>query len=88
MNRIKLIIVAAVCSIFLVMGTMSAVAAEGTQEKCPVMGYTINKDLYTDYEGKRVYFCCASCPAAFEKDPEGYIKKMEEQGVTLEDAPK
>ena len=29
-------------------------------------------DLYTDYKGKRYYFCNPYCKAAFEKEPESY----------------
>ena len=57
------------------------------QTTCPVMGGKINKEVYMDYEGKRVYFCCPSCIAEFEKDPDRYVKKMKDEGVTLEDAP-
>ncbi len=57
------------------------------QTTCPVMGGKINKEVYMDYEGKRVYFCCPSCIAEFEKDPETYMKKITEEGVTLEDSP-
>ena len=60
---------------------------EMVQSKCPVMGYSPNKNLYTDYQGKRIYFCCASCPEKFTKNPEQYLQKLEDQGVTLEDAP-
>ncbi len=31
------------------------------QTKCPVMGGLINKNLYADYQGNRVYFCCPPC---------------------------
>ena len=57
------------------------------QTKCPVMGYPINKKLHADYNGKRVYFCCESCPETFKKDPATYIKKLEDQGVELEKTP-
>ncbi len=57
------------------------------QTKCPVMGGDINREIYTDHEGKRIYFCCEGCKPIFEKAPEKYLKKMEEEGVTLEDAP-
>ena len=57
------------------------------QTTCPVMGGKINKDIYVDHDGKRVYFCCKACPAMFNKDPEKYIKKLEDEGVTLEKAP-
>ena len=55
-----------------------------TQKKCPVMGGTINKDVYADYEGKRVYFCCDACISTFKKDPAKYVKKLEGEGVVLE----
>lgn len=58
-----------------------------SQTTCPVMGGKINKDIYSDYEGKRVYFCCTSCLPEFKKDPAKYIKKLEEQGVVLEKVP-
>ena len=51
-------------------------AAETEQTICPVMGGTINKDLYTEYKGKKVYFCCPGCKETFEKDPEKYLSKL------------
>ena len=54
------------------------------QTTCPVMGGKINKNIFADYDGKRVYFCCAGCPKKFEEDPEAFIKKLEAQGVTVE----
>ena len=44
--------------------------------KCPVMGGDIDKKVYTDYKGRRVYFCCARCNAKFRETPEKYLKKM------------
>ena len=58
------------------------------QTLCPVMGGEINKEVYTDYEGKRVYFCCPGCLEKFKADPETYIQKMEKEGIVLEKAPK
>jgi YHS domain-containing protein len=57
------------------------------QTTCPVMGGKINKKLYADVDGKRIYVCCGGCIAAIKKDPAEYIKKLEDQGVVLEDAP-
>jgi YHS domain-containing protein len=35
---------------------------ENIQTTCPVTGNELkSKDVYTDYEGRRVYFCCAGC---------------------------
>jgi len=55
---------------------LAADAIANEQKTCPVMGGKINKDIYADYEGKRVYFCCGGCEGAFLKDPEKYFKKF------------
>jgi YHS domain-containing protein len=52
-----------------------AVAA-GEQTICPVMGNPIDKDVFVEYEGKKVYFCCPDCKAKFNADPEKYIAKL------------
>ena len=39
------------------------------QTKCPVSGKPINAEATVEYEGKKVYFCCPNCPAAFEAEP-------------------
>ena len=57
------------------------------QENCPVMGGKINKSVYTDYQGKRVYFCCPACIEPFNKDADKLVKKMESEGIELEKAP-
>jgi YHS domain-containing protein len=66
-------------------------AAEAPKGKpqtiCPVMGGDIDKSVYADYEGKRVYFCCDACRKDFQKNPAMYIKKMEDQGIILEKTP-
>jgi YHS domain-containing protein len=56
------------------------------QTDCPVMGGKINKEIYADYEGKRVYFCCEGCIDVFKKDPKKYVKQLEDKGVTLDKA--
>ena len=68
--------------------TISAVAfaapdkkAAPTEVKCAVMSdhkviiadATKNK-MFADYKGKRYFFCCAGCPAAFKKDPAKFAK--------------
>jgi hypothetical protein len=61
--------------------------ADKAQTTCPVMGGAINKALYADHGGKRIYVCCGGCVSAIKKHPDKYIKKLEDQGVTLEKAP-
>ena len=46
------------------------------QTTCPVMGSPINKDIFTEYKGKKVYFCMTSCKEKFEAKPEDYIAKL------------
>ncbi len=57
------------------------------QTHCPICKMEIQKDLYVDYEGKRVYFGCSGCPDKFRANPETYIKQMEEAGIELENSP-
>ncbi|MHC4624061.1 MAG: YHS domain-containing protein [Planctomycetota bacterium] len=52
------------------------VAAAIEQTKCPVMGLPINKSIFTEYKGKKVYFCCPGCPEKFKADPEKYVAKL------------
>lgn len=67
--------------------SLAADKSSNEQKTCPVMGGTINKDIYADYEGKRVYFCCEACVPTFKKDPAKYITKLEGEGVVLETVP-
>lgn len=48
------------------------------QQTCPVMGGKINKNLYYEYKGQRIYVCCDGCIAEVKKDPEKYLKKVNE----------
>jgi YHS domain-containing protein len=50
------------------------------QKTCPVMEGPINKDIFTEYKGKKVYFCCSGCKVEFEKEPEKYLSKLPQFG--------
>jgi len=52
------------------------VAQTGEQTVCPVMGGAIDKDIFVEYQGKKVYFCCKSCLDTFKANPEKYISKL------------
>ncbi len=55
----------------------AADANAATEQKlCPVLGNPIDKNVYTVYKGKKVYFCCSMCKPEFEKNPEKYISKL------------
>ncbi len=50
---------------------------ENIQTECPVSHEVLeNKDNFTDYEGRRIYFCCDKCVKSFAKDPQKYLSKM------------
>ena len=65
---------------------VSALAAPGTSKTkttihCAVMPANVvniatatKNHSYADYKGKRYFFCCGGCPAAFKKDPSKYAK--------------
>ena len=68
--------------------TGAPTAAVKAQTTCPVMaGNPINKKLFVDVDGKRIYVCCKGCLADVRKNGATYIKQMEAAGVTLESAP-
>ncbi len=53
------------------------VTSEAAEQKiCPIMAGPINKDIYTEYKGKKVYFCCAGCETKFKENPEKYLAKL------------
>ncbi len=69
------------------MTTPAATAPVIAQKICPVMpGNPINPAVYVDYNGRRIYFCCNMCPPIFNKDPEKYIKIVDEQLKAAQDA--
>jgi YHS domain-containing protein len=53
-----------------------AIASEVEQTTCPIMDSPINKALFTEYKGKKVYFCCPGCEEKFKESPEKYIAKL------------
>lgn len=57
------------------LGYVAAEPAEQLPPMCPVMGGPIDPNVYVEYEGKRVYFCCQGCDDQFLADPERYLDK-------------
>lgn len=62
-------------------------AGSQPQTLCPVMGAQINRGIYVDYQGQRIFFCCAACIDVFKKNPEKYFQEMKKAGVSPEKAP-
>ncbi|MFC1467144.1 efflux RND transporter periplasmic adaptor subunit [Verrucomicrobiota bacterium] len=54
------------------------------QTLCPIMGGEISKEIYTDYQGQRIYFCCPGCEQTFLSDPEKHLEKMRAEGIKPE----
>lgn len=59
---------------------------------CPVSGQKIDEKTKVtyNYKGETYNFCCASCIDDFDKNPEKYIKKLEEekeQGTSKQEDP-
>jgi len=51
-------------------------ARPAEQTTCPIMGMAIDKNVYTEYKGKMVYFCCLGCIDKFRSNPEKYLSKL------------
>lgn len=52
-------------------------AAQIEQTMCPVMhNMKINPEVFVEYKGKKVYFCCPDCKAKFQADPEKYVANL------------
>ena len=54
------------------------------QTTCPVKSGAINKNISAEQKGKKVYFCSEECSREFQKNPDKYMKEMEDKGITLE----
>jgi len=73
MNRRALAVFPVVLTV-LVLGRQ---APAEEQTVCPVMeGEPISKDVFVEYSGKRVYFCCDSCKAKFLEEPDKYLHSL------------
>lgn len=57
------------------------------QQSCPVLSGKLNKEIYADYEGKRVYFCCQQCKDSFAQDPVKYLNVLADRGEEAEAIP-
>src|SRR4030042_3401508 len=57
--------------------TAAGGASVTEQTLCPVMdGNKIDKNIFVEYQGKKVYFCCSGCKAKFLAEPEKYLAKL------------
>ncbi len=73
-------------SAVLAVGLFAYAAEEKEKDKpfkatCPVANKPALQDKTVAYKGGKVYFCCANCPKAFEKDTAKYATKANQQLV-------
>jgi YHS domain-containing protein len=51
---------------------------QNIQKTCPVSGEALeDKDVFTDFEGRRIYLCCKKCQKKFAENPQAYLKAMD-----------
>ena len=55
---------------------------------CPVMGGPVNSNIFTVYNGRKIYFCCPGCDKTFNADPAEYESKLKEVPVPEKQATK
>jgi YHS domain-containing protein len=73
---------------------LKAMAAKGekpmklaAQSVCPVSGMELmNKELFVEADGKKIYICCADCVSKVKEHPAKYAKVIAERGEFLESA--
>ena len=59
---------------------LNAAKPKVEQTVCPIMGNKINKEIFTEHSGQKVYFCCAMCIDKFKAAPEKYLSKLPQFG--------
>ncbi len=54
------------------------------QTKCPVMGGEIDPQAFVRVAGgKKIYFCCQGCEDQLFAEPDKYLPKLADQGVSI-----
>jgi YHS domain-containing protein len=56
--------------------------------KCPVSGDDVDKEVTETYKGRTIAFCCKDCVKDFKKDPDKYVKKLDEEKASKKDGEK
>ena len=53
-----------------------AIQQEMANTICPVMGEPVDKNIFVEYNGRKIYFCCKDCVKKFEENPEKYLANL------------
>jgi YHS domain-containing protein len=59
--------------------TATADAQLPIEANCPVSGGAVNAEHFVERDGKKIYFCCENCPAAFKADPDKFAAAVNYQ---------
>ncbi|MDA1260753.1 MAG: hypothetical protein O3A20_09050 [Planctomycetota bacterium] len=63
----------------------SAVKVLQAQTTCPVSGETLeNKDFFVEYQGNRIYTCCAKCKVKVVAFPDYWLYRLHSEGFMVE----
>lgn len=54
------------------------VVSEKLNTVCPVSNEEADSKIVAEYNGKKVALCCKTCLKKFQKNPEKYMKKLEQ----------
>ncbi|MEE8335599.1 MAG: heavy-metal-associated domain-containing protein [Candidatus Neomarinimicrobiota bacterium] len=67
----------------------SLLAAADQPAICPVAGSPADSSVFVEYNSQKVFFCCADCIPAFQKDPESFLNNSTDSSAvqTLTDKP-
>jgi hypothetical protein len=49
-------------------------------------GKPVNRGVFGDYNGQRVYFCCPTSKATFDASSQAYLEAIKARGITLDRA--
>ncbi|MDY0109569.1 MAG: hypothetical protein RBT60_06485 [Candidatus Krumholzibacteria bacterium] len=60
---------------------LRAIGAKGqtvasVQAVCPISGKPVDINVFTEYAGRRVFFCCPDCRPAFAAEPGKYLPNL------------
>ena len=67
MKKFKAVILALALTAFVAGGLWAA--DPKPQTTCPVLAGNIDKNVYADYQGKRIYFCCSGLRCGVQERP-------------------
>lgn len=53
-----------------------------TEPRCLVTGQPVDKEIFVDYQGERIYFSSETSLKRFKDDPEPYLERREQAACT------